>query len=482
VQPFRTARAATRIDVGGELKIPSVQRTTLLFLVLAATWFLPGAAQAQSAAAADAPSPTPGAPAPAHPVQGPSPVPVATDAAGAASPLPAEPLTPASAVSGPAAAAPAGASTAPSHTTGMVVEGAFGKGATIRTSDEKFSLNIRGRIQARATMTEHNDGKNPVTGMQIRRMRIVFQGNALGPALTYYIQLAFSNLDMEPDLRSPLRDAYFTWAVARDANLRVGQMKVPYGRQRVVSSSALQLPDRSIVIGELNLDRDVGLHLFSKDLFGLGGKLGYSLAVFGGDGRNRIADKFGLLYAARVQLTPLGSFDDFSEGDIKREPSPKLAIGFGGAYNQNTNRPRSTIDTPYQDAHFDYAHAGADLLFKWQGLSVQAEWMWRKADQNSRSGEVAGSPEVFYSRSGWGAFGQVGQMVVAGLEVVGRYGYLAPLAGADQGIRKRQELGGGLSYYFREHNLKLQGDYFYLPTGSFEAGTHEVRVQSQLYF
>ena len=190
----------------------------------------------------------------------------------------------------------------------MVVEGGFGKGATIKSSDDRFSLNIRGRIQARATVTETDgDGDPPVTGFQVRRMRVVLQGNALGPELTYYIQLAFSNLDMESDLRSPLRDAYFTWAIARDANLRVGQMKVPYGRQRVVSSSALQMADRSIVVAEFNLDRDVGLHLFSKDLFGLGEKLGYSLAVFGGDGRNRVTDAFGLLYAARLQVTPMAS-------------------------------------------------------------------------------------------------------------------------------------------------------------------------------
>ena len=37
------------------------------------------------------------------------------------------------------------------------------------------------------------------------------------------------------------------------------------------------MPDRSIVTSELNLDRDVGATLFSKDLLGLGGKLGYNL-------------------------------------------------------------------------------------------------------------------------------------------------------------------------------------------------------------
>jgi hypothetical protein len=373
--------------------------------------------------------------------------------------------------------------TAPQDKPSMVVEGSFGKGATIRSSDDRFSLNVRGRIQARGTLTETpDDEKAPVTGFQVRRMRIVFQGNALGPELTYYIQLAFSNLDMESDLRSPLRDAYFTWTIARDASLRVGQMKVPYGRQRVVSSSALQMVDRSIVTGEFNLDRDVGLHLFSKDLFGLGGRLGYSLALFGGDGRNRVAERFGLLYSARVQVTPMGSFEDQVEADIKREAKPKLAIAASLAYNQNTNRPRSTFDAPYRGVHFDYLHVGADVLLKWRGLSVSGEYFYRRADKDQRRALIDEVPTAQYSRSGWGAFGTVGQMVIDGLEVLVRYGYQKPLMGAEQGVPERHELGGGLSYYFREHNLKVQTDYFYLPTGGFERGNHEVRLQAQVYY
>lgn len=374
------------------------------------------------------------------------------------------------------------------------VEAAFGKGATIRNADDSLSLNIRGRIQARATLTEEDeDGEAPVTGMVVRRLRVVFQGNATGPHLTYYIQLAFSNQDMEPDLRSPLRDAYFTWTLARDAKLRVGQMKVPFDRQRVNSSSALQMADRSMVVGELNLDRDVGLQLFSKDLLGLGGKLGYSLGVFGGDGRNRLAEAFGLLYAARLELRPMGGFEDTVEADIERAHAPKLAVGIAFAYNQNTDRPRSTTGVPYEDARFDYVHAGADAIFKWRGFSAQAEALLRRADKNSRIGAVDGESETFYSRSAWGAFVQVGQMVTEHAEVCARYGYLEPLSGTDPELERAHELGPGASYYFREHNLKVQADYLFSPRSGgvllaegvrqgFDQGTHEVRLQTQLYF
>lgn len=73
-------------------------------------------------------------------------------------------------------------------------------------------MNIRSRIQARGTFSDNVDDTLPATSEAlVRRMRLVFQGNALGPQFTYYIQLGFSNLDTEADLRLPLRDAYMTW-------------------------------------------------------------------------------------------------------------------------------------------------------------------------------------------------------------------------------------------------------------------------------
>ena len=129
------------------------------------------------------------------------------------------------------------------------VDVGLGCGVTIRASDDSASLNIRARIQTRATVIDSPSDTVPdASEVLIRRARLVFQGNAAGPTVTYYVQLSFANLDNEVDLRLPLRDAYVTWSGARDFNVRVGQMKVSFSRQRVVSSSALQMVDRSIVV------------------------------------------------------------------------------------------------------------------------------------------------------------------------------------------------------------------------------------------
>lgn len=381
-------------------------------------------------------------------------------------------------------AAPEPEPQAPSET---ITKAEFGKGIVVGTADEAFTLNIRARMQFQAMYYDaHDDTAEDITQMQIRRARVVLQGNVYGSKLTYYFQLAFSNRDNESDVRLPLRDAYFTYEPHKSANLRFGQMKVPYGRQRVVSSSAQGMVDRSIVTTELNLDRDVGVQMFSKDLFGLGETFGYAVGIFGGDGRNRLATNAGYLYVGRLSVTPFGSFDEFVEADIGRESKPRLSIAAGAAYNQATNRPQSTIGTPYADptVFFDYTHFGADFMFKWNGFFATGEWMLRKAkDPMVSVVDDAGEATDFYAREAWGAYAQVGQMLTSGLEVSARYGHLNPLRETDPKLHLTHELGGGLAYYFEQHNLKVQSDYFYYSKDkSLKDGDHQIRVQTQLFF
>lgn len=367
----------------------------------------------------------------------------------------------------------------------QVLKAQFGKGFIVGTTDEKFTLNIRGRLQVQALYADEPGDGGEVTQVQARRMRLLFQGNLLGEKLQYYFQLGFSNRDQEPDLRMPLRDAYITYAPFRDLSLRFGQMKVPYGRQRVTSSSALGMVDRSLVITELTLDRDVGVYAFSKDLFGLGGRVGYSIGVFGGDGRNRLAQNAGLLYVARINLTPLGPFEDNVEASLEFDPKPHFAIGFGGGYNQATNRPNSTTGLPYADPniHFDYASLGADFMFKWHGFFAMAEWMWRDSNKAEEDGvDADGDPFTYVARRGWGAFGQLGQMLTRHLEVSARYGYIEPL-GEVSATPLIHEIGGGVSYYFLGHSLKLQADYFYIShQADLSQGLNQGRLQAQVYF
>lgn len=363
-----------------------------------------------------------------------------------------------------------------------VVKAGFGEGVTVQSGD--FRLNLRGRMQVQGfavVPTEEDSSVARANGIMIRRARLALKGE-LPFDLSFALQLAFANRDMEPDYSNVLRDFYAEWRRFPDVSVRFGQGKVQYGVERVISSSAQQFVDRSVVVGEFNLDRDVGVTLFSDDLFGLGGRLQYALSVFGGDGRNRIGTTPGLLYAARVRLSPFGEFDEKWEGDPDRSSRVRLGVGGGVAYNVQTNRPRSTTGTPYQVANFDYLHAGADLVFKWRGLSVASEFFYRQADAPSETHTVAGAPLTEYSRPGWGWFAQAGYYVLPWLELGARYGDARPFEGADPTFTRLRELGGTVNFMVLKHDLKLQLDYFWLDDGHFGDGRHQVRAQAQLFF
>lgn len=361
-----------------------------------------------------------------------------------------------------------------------------GEGLTAKVG-ELFSLTLRGRIQVQVesltpTQTAVLAGQPDESELafQVRRLRLVLTGYALTPKLTYSIQLGLSNRDTESDLRLIPRDAYVSYAPLRELQIRFGQMKVPFGRQRVVSSSSLQLVDRSLVTLELNLDRDVGVYLFSPDVGGKG-VFQYWVGIFGGEGRNRLGNTAGGLYFARIQLTPLGLYDDLLEGDHERSSRPRLALSAAVGYNQHTNRQRSTLGSTYTLGDVSYLHASGDLQFKYCGLFVQAEAFYRQADR-----DVLTDPKRVvkdeYSRSAWGYYVQAGYLFARPIELAARFGELRPLGATDPTLPLQRELGGGLSYYFLRHNLKLQSDYFYLFGNDANAQKHQARLQAQLFF
>lgn len=364
----------------------------------------------------------------------------------------------------------------------LKLKGGFGEGMGIESNDGAFGIGLRARVQVRTTVVAPDDGGDASADFQIRRLRLTLEGFGWKKLVSFKIQLAAAALDLDPVAPLIIRDAYANIALHRDLELRVGQMKVPFARQRLVSSGNLQMVDRSIVTGELNLDRDVGIQALSTDFLGQHGLLGYNVGVFGGDGRGRVSGGYGFLYVGRLELRVLGGKQaaELDEVDFDRSTKPRLAFGVSGAFNHLTDRQRSIIGPVYQTGTWvSYAHAGADWTFKWAGLTLTGEFFLRRALQESNTEDVQGKSVTDYSRSGYGAFIQAGKLFGPHFEVSARMGALYPLANDPKaGGPRERELGGGLSYYFAKHALKLQADYFYL----FEEwgdGRHQVRVQLQ---
>lgn len=365
----------------------------------------------------------------------------------------------------------------------LILDMGFGKGLSFQTPDMQNFMNIRARIQERATETiiHEEDKTREETELQTRRARLSFAGNFLGKDWQYYIQFSFSNLDMEKDRPVPLRDANITYSKFNSANIKIGQMKVPFNRQRFLSDGVQEFVDRTVTNDELNLDRDVGILVFSNDLFGWD-RLGYSVGVFGGDGRNRSSQASGMLINGKLTYSPLGVFQDNGEPDLKRSYRPNLSFSLAGARNRNTNRDHSTFGETYEFSRFDYSHTALEFLFQWKGVSVSGEAVTRHANSPFMEKTTGTEVQREYSRSAKGGFIQAGYLFANHFGVALRYSEYRPWGKTDPKMVFTKERGIAFSYYLREHNMKFQADYAYVEGGTVEnLGSHRLRAQIQIF-
>lgn len=288
----------------------------------------------------------------------------------------------------------------------------------------------------------------------------------------------------------PLLDWYVEFDHLRDLTVRVGQYRVPYNRQRVTSSANLELVDRSVANAEFTLDRDLGVDLRSKDLFGLD-LLRYRAGVFIGEGHSaRTLEELSFLYVARLELLPFGGFDDYVEADLKRLTRPRLAVGAAYAYLDEGKRNRGIIGSiPSDGGTTDTSNVTIDAMFKYAGFSATGAYFWREGVRKPGPLVDAGGMPILDPdgnpvavedpRDGHGYFAQVGFLVPRiPLGIVGRYSHLEPLGTTS--LEPRRAAGGGLTYYVRRHPFKIQADYFRLWEGhDFTDGADQVRVQLQ---
>ena len=373
------------------------------------------------------------------------------------------------------------------------VSGGPGKGVTLES--DKFSLNIRSRIQLRyqldVTAPDDEGERDRSQIVNIGTARFWLSGHALTRDLTYMIQLAVAGRDFRENAVSPIFDAFVDYKAHRDFNVRAGQYFVPFDRLRTVREFALQMADRPRPVAELTLDRDAGVTFYSENFLGDESPLAYRLSAFGGGGTNlTLGKKPGALLVGRLELRPLGKIDDDSEGDQDRRDKPGLALGAAVASNFNTNRLRSTTGATFTGGVTDYFHAAADLVFKWKGFALQAEYLVKNASVDAiDSTDDEGAAVREFTRSGRGWVTQASYTFDPPFEIVGRLSRLYADEGTDPKFvseieARGQEVGLGLNYYVNGHRMKLQADWIALAPPDFDLGDaqHVAHVQLDATF
>jgi hypothetical protein len=343
-----------------------------------------------------------------------------------------------------------------------------GKGVGFVTGDSTFSLNFQFRMQNRAAYVSQSGTDLSPTSfeMRVRRLRFKFEGFVYNPKLTYYIQLAFSRGDMDFNAaegsvinNSPnvIRDAVIYYSPTKNLRFGFGQTKLPGNRQRVISSGDQQFADRSIVNATFNIDRDFGFFANYSGHF-------YNLrsAITSGEGRNSSQSNAGLAYTGRVELLPLGKFtgnNDYQEGDLEREPKPKISIGTTLSYNDRALRQAGQLGNDLYEARSLKTYE-VDVLFKYNGWAWYNEYMTRATtDPITVSPTDAAKTRNIYV--GRGYLSQLSYLFKNNFEVAARWSRTTPFSSMYAHNTELEQSEFGVTKYLNGHRLKVQANAVY---------------------
>lgn len=343
----------------------------------------------------------------------------------------------------------------------------FGKGIGITSPDSIFQFNIRFRLQNRVSYID-NEGRKPAYDGQIRRLRLRFDGYVVDPRILYAIQLSFAPGDVgevqEGENINIIRDAVVIYRPNKNWNFNFGQTKLPGNRQRVNSSGALQLTDRTINNAKFNIDRDFGFQAHHineyKDKFSWNVKTALST----GEGRN-VTDKAddGIALTGKLELLPLGAFTKDGtnfEGDLLREKKPKLLIS--GVYHQN-NLARRTGGQLGDDLYEPRTMRSVliDGMFKYRGFAAMFAYMNRTTSENAVTVNPDNPEDVRFVLAGEGFDYQLSYTLPSNYEIIGRYSIQHMHDDVRPFLPNLKEYTIGVTRYFWEHTFKLQAEINY---------------------
>jgi phosphate-selective porin OprO and OprP len=354
-----------------------------------------------------------------------------------------------------------------------------------RITTENAYLEISNRVQVRFTeelpdddtqLAGTGDAGDPRGSFRIRRAKFKLEGWMMKSWLTYELQLNWPAVSGS-NAGAILEDAAFDLDFSKGkSTLRahVGQFKVPFGAQEMMSSGNQMFVDRALASNTFFRGRDTGIALWGVSP---GNRLEWRVGMFNGNGVTRAAnDNAQFQYNARVLWQPNGGQSLkqrawvggalYSESDFESTTTPIYAVAVNWEHQNNFN-----------------ATAGNDQ--KWNAYSVDGIYKFKGFSANGMYSMARRTPETGAKFDATGGFIQAGMLFSRRqYEVAARFGQFDPSDRVGRNITKEARIA--LNYYYARHGLKWQSDAGRVDVQPGPAGgvtkTWEVRSQLQFVF
>jgi hypothetical protein len=335
----------------------------------------------------------------------------------------------------------------------------YNEGFFLSSADDDFSVKLNALFQGEYFGTILDGAAQPNTStFNVPFARMFFGGHAFGPEWSYML-----SFDMSGGFT--FLDYYVNWMHCEALNVRIGNAKVPFGREFLTPEHLRQFADTSINTVAL-VGREVGVTFWGS----LADKMvDYWIGVTNGrangtgSGAAQVADNdIDFRYTARLTYHAMGHHG-FTMSDMAMSEEPQLAISAGGYWNK--------LDTD-ANGSFDNTFGGsADVVYAMHGFSFFGEWLMFQAE--------AAAADV----TNHGFLGQAGYFFNKETEFAARVAFLKPDVGGET-IKP----GAVLNWYLHGHNAKVQIQYdlafrkdVTIGTATDDLADHSVIAQLQFF-
>ena len=219
-----------------------------------------------------------------------------------------------------------------------------------------------------------NQGGDTTTTLRIRRAELRVKGEIIPKTFGFNVMIdparsldnnrAALPVSGDPSPGSVTANNQGTITILQDfaltfmseyADVSVGQFKIPVSYEGYNSASKLLFPERSVVSRRFGDQRDLGIKVEKK----LGKQFYYQLAMFNGEGQNKLDSNAQKDAALRLEVYPI---DGIMIG----------AVGYAGVHNRTTTA--STKDRIEADFKLDMSNfvLQAEYIHGWDGPTAVA--------------------------------------------------------------------------------------------------------------
>ena len=310
----------------------------------------------------------------------------------------------------------------------------------------------------------------PNGATELKRGRVKGGGTLFSEDLEIYSEYNFPT--------NSLLDYRGTWHITDTFNVRVGQWKSDYNRERIDSSGKQQFVDRSLSNYWFTLDRQMGTSLNFRLNEGESFDSTVWLQYLSGYGLGASYSDDSGLWMVRWQWNPQGEVLGFNQADLDRTEDFISAVTLGAVYGDSRFTRFSSSGggqlPGYGFGNYRFNQIMFETAAKWRGWSWQQELHWKDIETRGTGTH----------QSILGGYAQIGTFpseycihLPKPLELVARAAHVTPDVSLSNNAQ--WEFALGTNWYFNGHRNKISADVSTLNMNSPTGAESEARFRLQ---